>query len=54
MTYLYLVFYSPFTSLDSYPLIIELFLGNGGHPIKNKLGKEFKKKFSQHKMKQLY
>ena len=35
MTYLYLMVYTR-TSLDSYLLLIGLFLENGGHLIKNK------------------
>lgn len=54
MTYLPLVVCSTFTSLDSYPLLVGLFLENGGHPIKNKLRKKIKKTFPQHKMKALY
>lgn len=54
MTYLYLVVYSTFTSLDFYPLLMGLFFGNAGHLIKTKLRKVVKKKFTQHKMKQLY
>lgn len=50
MTYLHLV-YSTFTSLGSYLLLIGLFLGNERHPIKNKLRKNFKREFPQHKMK---
>ena len=54
MTCLYLVVYFILSSLNSYPLLIGLFLGNGKHLIENNLEKEFKKEFTQHKMKQLY
>lgn len=54
MTSLYLAVCSIVTSLDTYPLITGLFLGNGKHLIKNKLKQEFKKEFPQHKMKQLH